>query len=190
MSIINFTVEYDQLATQSDSSDAGVDSDLVALIGSVTFTPILTDERPVMAPDYSPRPTGIKLLPIIGYVDSDARLKSRPGGDVGVRLPANDPLLELDSLTYRVDFNLRTPLGKPVPVNGGFIAAPVNDQVVNLADVIYSSSSIGAPSIVGGSFDDDSVTFENLDGTFLEPITIPDGTLVFVDNGDSTWSAG
>jgi hypothetical protein len=190
VTIINFTVQYDQFASQSDGTDEGVDSDLVALIGSVTFTPVFTDERPVMAPDYSPRPTGFKLLPIIGYMDSDGRLKSRPGGDVGVRLPANDPLFELDVLTYRVDFNLRTPLGKPVTVNGGFIAAPLNDQVVNLADVLYSTSSIGGPRIVSGEFADGTVVFENEDGSFVEAIEIPEGTSVWADNGDGTWSVG
>jgi hypothetical protein len=40
-------------------------------------------------------------------------------------------------------------------------------------------------------FDEDGdVVFENADGSNLDPIAIPEGYLVFVDNGDSTWSAG
>jgi hypothetical protein len=144
VSIINFTVEYDQFASQSDGTDSGVDSDLIALIGSVTFTPLFADEKPVLAPGYDPRPAGFKLLPIIGYIDSDARLKSRPGGDVGVRLPANDPVFELESLTYKVEFNLRTPLGKPVTVEGGYLVAPDEDVTLNLADVLEPT---GAASI-------------------------------------------
>jgi hypothetical protein len=144
VSIINFTVQYDQFASQSDGTDGGVDSDLIALIGSVTFTPVFADEKPVLAPTYDPRPAGFKLLPIIGYVDSDARLKSRPGGDVGVRLPANDPVFELESLTYKVEFNLRTPLGKPVTVEGGYLVAPDEDVTLNLADVLEPT---GAASV-------------------------------------------
>ena len=193
MTVINFTVNYDLLASQTDLADAGVDSDLVALIGSVVFTPVFADNRAVLAPTRNPRPAGLKLQPISGYLDTDGRLKSAPGGVVGVRLPAKDPVMDLDSLFFRVDFNVRTPAGEPVKVDPGFFEAPMVDTTVQLAEVLESTlaAAAAAPRLSGGTFNEDGdVVFENADGSTLEPIEIPDGFLVFVDNGDSTWSVG
>lgn len=190
MSIINFTVKYDQLASQTDSADQGADADIIALVGPVTFTPVTADDKPLLAPAYLPRPAGLKLLPFSGYLDTDGRLKNGPGGTVGVRLWANDPVLDLDSLAYRVTFNLATELGERVDVEGGLFLAPNNDQVVNLVDVLQSTTSLGGPRISSGYFDSGSVVFENEDGTVVDPIEIPNGTLVFIDNGDGTWSVG
>ena len=190
---INFTVNYDLLASQTDSADAGTDSDLVALIGTVVFTPLFADNRAVLAPTRSPRPAGLKLQPISGYLDSDGRLKASPGGVVGVRLPARDPIMDLDSLFYRVDCNVRTAAGEPVKVDPGFFEAPIADITVQLADAMVSTlaAAAAAPKLVGGVFDEDGdVVFENADGSTLEPIAIPEGYLVFVDNQDSTWSVG
>jgi hypothetical protein len=48
-----------------------------------------------------------------------------------------------------------------------------------------------AQGLVGGFFNGNGdVVFEDGDGNFLDSIAIPDGFVVFVDNGDSTWSAG
>ena len=193
MSVINFTVNYDLLASQTDSADAGVDSDLVALIGTVVFTPLFADNRAVLAADHSPRPAGLKLQPISGYLDSDGRLKASPGGVVGVRLPARDPIMDLDSLFFRVDFNVRTTAGEPVKVDAGFFEAPASATTVQLAEVLESTlaAAAAAPRLSGGTFNEDGdVVFENADGSTLRPIPIPEGYLVFVDNGDSTWSAG
>lgn len=191
MTLINFTVHYDLFSTETDRAGSGSDADQVPLTGPVSFTPVFADERAVVAPDYSPRPSGFKMRSIAGYLDSDGRLKNEPGGTVGVRLPANDPVLELDSLVYRVAFNVKsTVTGQPVEVGGGFFVAPVDDRSVQLADVLQNTDSVGAPRLISGTFDDGTVTFINEDGSVLEPITIPDGTLVWVDNGDSTWSVG
>jgi hypothetical protein len=193
VSVINFTVNYDLLASQTDSGDAGVDSDLVALIGSVVFTPLFADNKPVLAADHSPRPAGLKLQPISGYLDSDGRLKAAPGGSVGVRLPARDPIMDLDALFYRVDFTVRTAAGEPVKVDPGFFEAPATDTTVELAEVLESTlaAAAAAPRLSGGTFNGaGDVVFENADGSTLEPIAIPQGYLVFLDNGDSTWSAG
>lgn len=193
MSVINFTVQYDLLASQTDSGDAGVDSDLVALIGSVVFTPMFADNKPVLAADHSPRPAGLKLQPISGYLDSDGRLKAAPGGAVGVRLPAKDPVMDVDALIYRVDFTVRTPAGEKVQVDPGFFEAPESDQTVQLADVLVSTlaSAAQAQGLVGGFFNGSGdVVFEDGDGNFLDAIAVPAGSVVFVDNGDSTWSAG
>lgn len=190
MSVLNFTVEYDLFASHDDSDDGGVDADVVPLVGAVTFSPVLSGGA-VLAPTYA-TPSGFKLLPFTGYLDSDGRLKSGPGGTTGVRLWANDPVFDLDVLAYQVEFNVRTVYGQPVVVEGGVFNAPETDSVVSLAEVLVSGSSIfaGAPRITGGEFDGGTVTFENSDGTSVAPITIPAGTLVFTDNGDSTWSVG
>lgn len=190
MAIINFTVQYDLLASATDGSDVGVDADIIPLIGSVTFEPIVDSQRAVLAPSYSPRPAGFKLRIFTGFIDVDGQLKAARSGTVGVRLWANDPVFGLAVLTYRVTFNLTTPLGEPVRVDGGFFYAPSQDSVINLVNVLQSTQSIRGPRIVGGLFADGAVEFENDDGTFVDPIEIPDGTVVFVDNGDSTWSVG
>ena len=190
MSIINFTVEYDLLASITDGPDGDIDSDLVPLIGDVLFTPQFADNRAILAPDYEPRPTGFKLLPVVGYIGSGGRLLSARNGTVGVRLPANDPVLGLQSLTYLVTFRLTTPLGEPVPVASGYFQAPPTDTVIQLAEVLQSAGYLDAPRLIGGEFVGDTIIFENYGGTKLLPITIPDGVVVFVDNHDSTWSAG
>lgn len=190
MTLTNFTVQFDVAATQADSDDANLDSDIVALTGVVTFTPILGDAKPVLAPDYQPRPTGFKLLPVQAVIDTDGRLKRAKASDVGVRLTANDPVLELDALVYRVDFALTTLLGEPVKVVGGYFSAPASDTTINLASELQSASSFGGPRLSGGEFVGDTVIFEHSDGATLEPIEVPDGTLVFLDNGDGTWTVG
>jgi hypothetical protein len=114
-----------------------------------------------------------------------------------VRLLADTPLLELASpLFYRVVFS-------EVVLNGtnGYIApftfqAPTYDSTVSLVTVMPASGQstgqgINAPMLLGAEFDEnDDLVFINADGSLLEPIEIPDGVVVFVDNEDSTWSFG
>lgn len=144
MSIINFTVKFDALASLTDSADVGADADVVPLVGTATFTPVFSDEKGVLAPAYSPRPAIFKIRSFVGVVDTDGQLKASKGGSVGVRLWANDPVLELENLTYKVDFNLSTTLGEKVFIEGGYFSAPAIDQVINLADVLIST---GSPSV-------------------------------------------
>lgn len=190
MSVINFTVNYDLFTSEADGDDAGTDLDITALVGTVTFTPVFAESKAVLAPGYSPRPAGLVPRPVTGYIDSDGRLYNTSGGTVGVRLWANDPVLRLDALTYRVTFNVTTLLGEQVKVAGGYFAAPQTDITVNLVDVLQSAYSFGGPRISGGEFVGDAVIFENADGSFLEAIEVPDGTLVFLDNADGTWTVG
>lgn len=189
MAIINFTVEFAMYANQADGDDSGVDADRIPLVGDVYFEPVLRNHNPIMATGHTP-PAGFTIRTIAGFIDSDGVLYSERGGAEGVRLWANDPVLALPSLTYRVTFDLTTPLGQPVRVDGGYFAAPYDDRVINLVDVLQSNSSLGGPRIVAGEFADGAVVFENEDGSFVEAIEIPDGTLVFTDNGDGTWSVG
>ena len=151
MSVTNFTVHYDQFASRTDSDDAGLDADLIPLVGTVVFTAATLDGRPVMAPTLSPRPAGLKFRPFIGHIDSDGRLKSAPGGTVGVRLWANDPKFNLDRLVYRVTFNLMTEAGERLNVEGGVFDAPTEDVSVNLASVLKSADFFKSRTIAPGS---------------------------------------
>lgn len=156
MSITNFTVEYDQLGLQTDSGDMGGDADIVALIGTVTFTAQTSDFKPLLAQDYSPRPAGFALQqPFFGLIDTDGQLKSAKNGSVGVRLPANDPIFDLESLFYRVDFQLTTPLGEHVRVDGGYFEAPSTDTTVNLTNVLTSTGSTIVGVTRAGSYAED-----------------------------------
>lgn len=128
MPIVLFTVTYDLFAT--DSGPLVADG-LVALVGDVTFTPQV-DDRPIHAPTYKPRPAGFMLRSQTGWIDKDGQLKNVRGGTVGVRLPADDPVLLLDRLVYRVDFDLRTPTGTVVRVDPTYFDAPTTDRVVSL----------------------------------------------------------
>ena len=193
MSVINFTAHFDVLGSQSDWVDVGVDADVVPLVGEVQFTPLLADDALALAPTYSPRAAGLKFRTSTGYIDSDGRLKTISGGTVGVRLWANDPIFGFDDpLVYRVRFNLRTPAGSRVKIDDRFFEAPAYDTTVQLADVMQPTVplAVRALPITAGTFSGNSVIFENGDGTFVDPITIPEGFQVWVDNGDSTWSVG
>lgn len=145
MAITNFTVEFNLFAIEADGSDAGVDADQIALVGEVTFTPLFRDQRPIMATGYTP-PAGFILRPITGWIDSDGALYSSRGGDEGVRLPCNDPVLGLAKLGYNVTFNVSTPLGESVRVQGGYFEAPSEDTTIQLADVLQTSGSAAAAS--------------------------------------------
>ena len=190
MSVINFTINYDLFTSEADGTDSGTDLDVNALVGTVTFTPVFSEAKAVLAPGYSPRPAGLVPRPVTGYIDSDGRLYNTVGGTVGVRLWANDPVLRLDSLGYRVTFDVTTLLGEQVKVVGGYFSAPIADITINLASELQSASSFGGPRLSGGEFVGDTVIFEHSDGATLEAIDVPEGTLVFLDNGDGTWTVG
>lgn len=185
MAITNFTVQYDLLASATDSSDVGVDADIVPLIGSVLFEPVIADDRAVLAPSYTPRPAGFKLRSFTGFIDVDGRLKSARSGAVGVRLWANDPQLDLEELTYKVSFNLTTPVGEPVRVDGGYFEAPSTDVAVNLADVLQSVGSPGV-GITKGDKGDQGFSFVGLsaagDGTSVVGLVESDNGVVPAGN--------
>ena len=112
-----------------------------------------------------------------------------------VRLLADTSHLELaGDLYYRVAFSEVVFNGGPGYISPFTFMAPNADIEINLIDVM---SPAGQPivtklglALVGGEFVDGSVIFEDERGIFLDPIEIPDGTLVFVDNEDGTWSVG
>lgn len=191
MAVTNFTVNFDVFGSADDGADVGVDADEKALTGMVAFTPVFTDERLALAPSASPRPAGFKFRTFTGYIDTDGRLKTGPSGTVGVRLWANDPMFGLERLVYRVDWNVRGPLGEPVRIDSGYFPAPTSDTIINLANELEQVGVLGAFRLSGGSFNPaGDVVFVSADGTSLPPIEIPEGYLVLVDNGDGTWSVG
>lgn len=194
MSVLQFTVQFDVLSNRAfDSTDVGADVDTIPLSGEIVFSPRFADDRLALASTLLPRPAGVKLRPFTGFVE-DGRLKTSKGGAVGVRLYANDPKFGFeDPLLYQVSFFLRTAAGQPVKIDDGYFTAPVTGITVQLADVLQPTIplAVGAPKLTGGFFNElGEIVFENADGTVLEPIAIPDGYLVFVDNQDSTWSVG
>jgi len=195
VTVMQFTVQFDVLSNRAfDSTDAGTDADVIPLLGEIVFTPRFADERLALAATLSPRPAGVKLRPFTGFVDTDGRLKTSKAGTVGVRLFANDPKFGFDDpLLYQVSFFLRTAGGQPVKIDDAYFTAPIVDSTVQLADVLQPTIplAVGAPKLIGGVFNESGdVVFENADGSLLDPIEIPEGFLVFVDNGDSTWSVG
>jgi hypothetical protein len=162
VSIVQFTVHHDQFGAVPDTSDVDANAELVALIGTVVFSAQFSDSRSIMAREYSPRPAAFKITNFYGYMDSDARLHANKDGALGVRLPANDPVFGLANLEYRVDWDLRTPGGQPVPIDHGYFTAPTTDLTLWLADVLLTTSSgsdslpapTPPPAVVDGGFPD------------------------------------
>lgn len=155
MALIQFTIQHDLLAATSDSSsDAGADADLIPLIGDVVFTPQIDHYRQLLAAGYLPRPTGLRLLSFTGYIGMDGRLRSARNGSLGVRLIANDPVLGLTKLPYRVEFRLTTPLGEPIRVDGGVFDAPSTDVSVSLVDALNGGNTNPIPALIDGGFHD------------------------------------
>lgn len=187
----NFTLLYDDLSNDLDDTIGDVGS--VACVGWMTFTPVFRDGVRVPSPGNSPRPAGFHMRRFRGYVDTDGRLKSSPSGSVGVRLWANDPDFGLDRLQYRVTADLSDPLGRKIVFATVFFDAPSSDVSVNLADYLPAPSQDfgrgpGAWNLSGASFTESgALLLQNQDGsTFsLDP---SEGLLVFVDNGDGSWS--
>lgn len=169
---INFTVNYDQLTNEDDSANSWEDNEATPLIGPVVFTPQFRDERPLLAPNASPRPAGFIVREFTGYIDTDGRLKNKRGGSIGTRLWARDPDFRIDHLWYKVEFSLATPIGKVVTVTGGYFEAPTTDTPVNLVSVLQQTGSpgIGITQGLGGDPVDDVA----LDG---------DGNVVFYVQG-------
>lgn len=177
MTVINFTVQHDQFAASPDNyveTDEGTDLDVIPLIGWVFFSPETTD---VLAPDFSPRPAGVKIMKYAGYINTDGRLRAFKDGPLGVRLPANDPVFGLTALRYRVDFDLRTPAGQRVPFDSGYFDAPAVDSTVWLAQAM-SGSVDPAPdfSVLDGGFSDSYFsTILDSGGTNTVGVDIIDG---------------
>lgn len=65
------------------------------------------------------------------------------------------------------------------------------DCVVTYQPASWLGFGPRAPKLIGGYFDTDgNVVLENGDHSMLNPIVIPEGWLVFVDQGDGGWLVG
>lgn len=135
-----FTIEADYLAVVADTAaNTTHDPDHSTITGQVTFVPLINGGDLILATQTSPRPLGIALVPIVGIIDNDGRLKLRPQSDDGiaefapVRLVANSPVLELSKpLHYRVVFSGIKFDGQPASINSFTFEAPNADVVLNL----------------------------------------------------------
>lgn len=114
-----------------------------------------------------------------------------------VRLLAKSDLLNLGDapLTYQVTFTQVIYNGRAGRINGFTFQAPVADLTINLVSVMpgpgagITGNGLNAPMLLSAYFTgDNELVFVNADSTELSPIEIPSGVMVFLDNGDSTWS--
>jgi hypothetical protein len=139
------------------------------------------------------------------YVADDTGIHYRWNGDdydeilpyAPVRLLADTALLELDQpLYYSVAFSSVLLNGRAGRLKGFNFQAPVSDYAVSLIEVMpppgqSAAQGINAPMLLSGDFNGDGdLVFTNADGSLLDPIGIPAGTLLFIDNEDGTWSVG
>lgn len=188
-----FTLHYDDRV--NDIDDTSGDVAATPGVGWIYFDTTLETGVRIPVESYSPRPTGLGIRRFKGYLDTDGRLKSRPGGDTGVRLWANDPEYNLPRLQYKVSAELTDLLGRPVDFQPFYFDAPVADIEKSLVSYMpRPGQKFGrgpASYLLGGVFDDNGrLVLINDNGSRTSPIEPANGVLVFVDNGDGTWSVG
>lgn len=198
-----FTVEADYLAVIGDTNDdADHDPDTAPITGTVTFTPLVNTGDLIMATQAMPRPTGLALLPIVGVIDVDGRLKLRDVADDGVeefapiRLVADTPFLELENpLFYRVAFTGVKFAGRSGTIAPFTFQAPNSDTVINLIGVGRQpgqpASGITKVAPGGVRVDDDGnivFTFGGVD--IPEPLNFGIGPTLGGGNGGGGGVAG
>jgi hypothetical protein len=133
-----------------DTTDVGVDSDVAALTGMQIYFDMNINPTDILRLAGSPRPQLIKPQRITGTIGSDGRMVDAQT-NVGVRLMANDPALNLSTpLTYHVS-------GSKVVLQNGKkwtfapfnIPAPDVDTTVDLADFtpVPGTTVIGIPDL-------------------------------------------
>lgn len=140
MSIINFTVSGGLYTTDLDDITGDIGEQ--PLTGTVKFTPEFPKRNAALAIGYDP-PSAIIPREFNYVIDTDGVLKNVAGGTDYVRLWANDPLLRLATLAYRISFNVTDLVGNPVNVPGGTFWAPPVDKI------LYLTSLLGIPGIKG-----------------------------------------
>ena len=190
---MNFRLFYDDRV--NDVTDTVDEVAAVAVSGPVYFEPALLPGQRIPDPDFPSRPTGLAMRTFTGFLDTDGRLKSEAGGELGVSLWANDPAWNLPRLQYRVRAELTDLYGKPVRWHSFSFDAPATTADRNLVQYMplpgqKFGRGPGAYNITGGSVDEDgNLVLVNSDGSALQPIApVDDGTLIFVDNSDGTVS--
>lgn len=191
---LSFRLFYDDRV--NDVTDTVDEVAAVAVSGPVYFEPALLPGQRIPDPDFPSRPTGLAMRTFTGFLDTDGRLKSEAGGELGVSLWANDPAWGLARLQYRVRAELTDLDGRPVRWHSFSFDAPSDDGDRNLVHYMPLPTQKfgrgpGAWNIVSGSFNEDGdLILVNADGSTVDPITPldDDATLLFVDNGDGTVS--
>ena len=190
----NFRLFYDDRINDVDDVSEDVAAGVVT--GPMYFEPTLLPGQRIPDPEYPSRPTGLAMRTFTGFLDTDGRLKSEAGGELGVSLWANDPTWGIERLQYRVRAELTDLFGRPVRWHSLCFDAPSDDSDRNLVHYMplpgqKFGRGPGAWNIVSGSFNGDGdLVLVNADGSTVDPITPldDDGTLLFVDNGDGTVS--
>lgn len=188
-----FTLHYDDRV--NDVDDTAGDVAATPGIGWMYFDSVIRTGYRIPVPSYSPRPAGLGLRRFKGYLDTDGRLKTRPGGEVGIRLWANDPEYNLPRLQYKVSAELTDTLGNPLDFHPFYFDAPVADIEKNLVEYMpWPDQKYGrgpASRLVAGFFSDDGdLILRNDDGSTVDPITPAPGVLFIINNEDGTATIG
>ena len=129
---LNFTLHYDDRINDLDDKVGDVAETVVT--GPMYFVPSIRPGVRIPVLDGLPRPKGLAVQAFDGFLDTDGRLKNKQGGELGVRLWANDPAWNLPRFQYRVSAELTDLFGRPVPWRDFYFDAPTADIVRNLAD--------------------------------------------------------
>ncbi len=129
---INWTLNHDELT--NDQNDDSGDIGTTVGTGWMYLTPVFREGERALAPDYSPRPAAFTIRQFKGFVDTDGRLKNKPGGTAGMKAWANDPVFNLERLTYRVTADLYAPIGRPLPWEPFLLEAPSTAVTMDLTE--------------------------------------------------------
>ena len=140
MSIINFTVSGGLYTNDFDDYVGDIGSQ--PLTGTIKFTPEFPKRNAALAVGYDP-PSAIVPREFNYVIDIDGVLKPVRGGTDGVRLWANDPVLRLATLAYRITFDVSDLVGNPVPIPASTFWAPSVDKIM------YLTSLLGIPGVKG-----------------------------------------
>lgn len=131
---IEFTVEHDHTSIGDDGEEQ--------LIGDISFT---VQTRPG---DFQLRiqsgstPRTINLPRRTAYLGPDGHLYKDSTSGEPFRLPANDPIYNLEHITYRADFTLTTLIGEPVTVRHCYFPAPSTDTTLYLTKVMTDPEQV------------------------------------------------
>ncbi len=172
---INFTVTWDDLTNDVDDTTSDIGE--APVIGWMYFTTQIADGAVILAAGHTPRPAGFQPRTFSGYLDSDGQLKNKPGGSVGARLWANDPIFGLTRLQYYVTASLSDALGRAINFQPFAFDAPSTDSTVNLTQVMPLpgqdfSRGPNAYDMTGLSINgSNQFVFEREDGFTLPPVT-------------------
>ena len=128
---LNFTLQYNDRI--NDILDSAGDVAETVVTGPMYFVPSLLPGYRIPAPGLLPKEAGLAMRGFAGYLDTDGKLKTEPGGEEGVRLWANDPNWDMPRLQYTAHAKLTDLIGNEVPWIPIPFDAPKEDVVVQLA---------------------------------------------------------